>query len=272
MSAWNSEVKRSRHGVTHRFTPPRRRWTGGVSPPAQAPPPAAERAAGWAARLSVSSPKCSRTVLLSLLHAWCDWEQWIIWQARFPSADTDPQIWIGWFYFTTFEPAVEISQGIGSSQRFQHWAAFRGKKRVSNLMLLAAWSPCCSVSDSELTLQVAFPCVVQRRNQISILTEIPERRRESLSVWDMHHVDLQLTGDQEKTSVILLDNRGLCDERLDSWGSPERCVSVSKLAPFPRGSSHDEEEAVCRKDWGHQMDASDGATFAAGQEFTVSLN
>lgn len=49
-------------------------------------------------------------------------------------------------------------------------------------------------------------------------------------------------------------------------------MSVSKLASFPRGSSHNEEEAVCRNEWGHQMDASDGATFAVGQEFTVSLN
>lgn len=42
--------------------------------------------------------------------------------------------------------------------------------------------------------------------------------------------------------------------------------------PSHGGAVITEEEAVCRDVWGHQMDVSGGATFAVGQEFTVSLH
>ena len=46
------------------------------------------------------------------------------------------------------------------------------------------------------------------------------------------------------------------------------CVSL-QAGTLPTGL---QEEAVCRDVWGHQMDVSDGATSAVGQEFTVRVH
>lgn len=42
--------------------------------------------------------------------------------------------------------------------------------------------------------------------------------------------------------------------------------------PSSHGGAAKSDQAVGRDVWSHQMDVSDGATFAVGQEFTVSSN
>lgn len=65
--------------------------------------------------------------------------------------------------------------------------------------------------------------------------------------------------------------RGEKPGRSRSVRSGAPCVRL-QAGTLPTADQPQPEEAVCRDVGGHQMDVSDGTTFAAGQNFTVSLH